>query len=156
MSIIKYNLKVNRALLRNELVLEREIDYLHFDNVKTASTIVDIVNSIFDGEYLAEEHLYLFTLNGNNRITGVFEVAHGGATMCLFPVREILNRTLLIGANRMIIVHNHPSGSCKPSKEDFVVTENLKKAGDIVGIELLDHIIIGYEKFYSMKQEHDI
>lgn len=156
MCIIEYNLKVNRDILRNELVVEKKIDYLHFGNVMTPDVIVDILNSIFDVEHLADEHVYLFTLNGGNRITGVFEIAHGGATMCLFPVREIFHRALLVGAVQIIIVHNHPSGICKPSKEDIMVTEKLKKASDIIGVGLLDHIIIGYGEFYSMKQKQDI
>lgn len=102
---------------------------------------------------MAEEYVYLLTLNTKGDITGVFEIAHGTVSNCLVSPREIFNRALMIGATTIILVHNHPSGYPEPSHDDILLTERVKKAGELIGIELLDHIIIGDKCFISFRKE---
>lgn len=66
--------------------------------------------------------------------------------------REFLIRLLLVGATQFIAVHNHPSKYPKPSHEDWKFTERLFEASDLIGIELLDHVIVGGENQYSMRE----
>ena len=87
---------------------------------------------------------------------GIFEVGHGTVNACLLHTREIMIRNVLCGASAFIVVHNHPSGELSVSKDDISTTEQLKKAGELMEIPLLDHIIIGREDeketYYSLKE----
>lgn len=100
----------------------------------------------------AEEYVYLITLNSKNKLTGLFEVSHGTVNSSILSPREIYIRALLLGATNIIIFHNHPSGDPEPSKEDIRVTKRLKTAGELLGVELIDHIIVG-NYYYSFREE---
>ena len=100
----------------------------------------------------AEEYVYLITLNNKNKLTGLFEVSHGTVNSSILSPREIYIRALLLGATNIIIFHNHPSGDPEPSKEDIRVTKRLKAAGELLGVELIDHIIVG-NYYYSFREE---
>lgn len=67
--------------------------------------------------------------------------------------REVFGPALMLGATSLVVAHNHPSGDPTPSPEDRSVTERLRQAGGILGVELLDHIVLGSERFYSFAQE---
>ncbi|MCH8903985.1 MAG: hypothetical protein IIA45_08745 [Bacteroidetes bacterium] len=69
----------------------------------------------------------------------------------LIHPREIFKEAIARSANSVILVHNHPSGDCEPSSEDLEVTEKLVQAGSLIGIEVLDHVIVG-EGFWSWKE----
>ena len=79
-------------------------------------------------------------------------VAVGGLDVCCFDVRNIFKHSLLNNAACILCFHNHPSGDSTPSKEDIQVTRRLKEVGDILGIRLVDHIIIGEENYFSFKE----
>lgn len=94
----------------------------------------------------------IFTLNTKNNITGYFEITRGTLNMSIVHPRDVFQRALLQNANSIILLHNHPSGDPAPSNEDINITNRLKKAGEIIGIEVLDHIIIGDEiNYISLK-----
>ncbi|EGL38879.1 DNA repair protein RadC [Parvimonas sp. oral taxon 110 str. F0139] len=67
--------------------------------------------------------------------------------------REVFKYALKYGANSIICLHNHPSGDPTPSSQDIDITKRLEDVGDLVGIRLLDHIIIGYNKYISLKEK---
>ncbi len=102
--------------------------------------------------YLAEEVVYEICLNGAGDIIGVAEVSHGGVNWAKFNNREIFQKALLIGAVSIILVHNHPSGVTRPSKEDKEVTKNVLNAGEVIGIKVLDHIIVGHQNWTAFSQ----
>ncbi len=110
--------------------------------------IVSILQDGFGLCDVADEYFYLFGLNIRNQIVGIFEVSHGGNCNSLVPIREIFQKTLLMGAVNIIVAHNHPSGYTDPSELDKEITERIVKAGEILDITLLDHIIIGSETPY--------
>ena len=102
----------------------------------------------------AEEHVYIACLDTKNHIVGCFEASHGSVNASMFPVREILQKSLMIGAVNIALSHNHPSGDYTPSAADVDATKRLKQACDICGINLLDHVIVaannpGYFGFYE-------
>ena len=99
-----------------------------------------------------EEHLYMICMNTKNRIIGVFEVSHGNVNSSIVGIREIFQKALLANAVSIILMHNHPSGDCTPSREDVDVTKKLVEAGKLIGISVLDHIIIG-DNFSSLKDK---
>ena len=99
-----------------------------------------------------EEFMYMICMNTKNRIIGVFEVSHGNVNSSIVGAREIFQKALLANAVSIIVMHNHPSGDTRPSKEDVEVTKRLVEAGKIIGIQVLDHIIVG-DDYSSLKEK---
>lgn len=101
----------------------------------------------------SEEHAYMLCLNTKLVLTSVFQISHGTVNGAMMGAREIFQKALLANAVNIIVMHNHPSGDCNPSIEDIKVTERLVKAGEIVGVSVMDHVIIGggNTNFYSLK-----
>ena len=100
-----------------------------------------------------QEHFALMTLDMKNHITGFFDLTTGTLSASLVHPREVYRKAIQQSAASIIVFHNHPSGDPSPSREDIAVTERLAKSGKVLGIELLDHIILGKENFLSMKEE---
>lgn len=99
-----------------------------------------------------EEYLYLICLNTKNKVIGVFELTHGTVNSSLFSVREVFQKALLANAVSIILMHNHPSGDPTPSRQDIEVTKRTSEAGNLIGIELLDHIVVG-DWYCSLKEK---
>lgn len=97
-----------------------------------------------------EEYMYMICMNVKNKIIGVFEISHGTVNASLVNPREVFQKALLANAVSIIVMHNHPSGDPTPSREDIEVTKRLVEAGKIVGVEVLDHIIVG-DQYVSLK-----
>ena len=90
-----------------------------------------------------KEYFFSIHLDGKNRINCVDEVSVGSLNQSVVHPRELFKTALLSSAAAIILVHNHPSGDPTPSREDIEITKRLKEAGEILGVKLLDHIIIG-------------
>lgn len=100
-----------------------------------------------------QEEVKLILLNRSNKVLGVYSLAMGGISGCVVDVRIILAVALKTLASAIILVHNHPSGNLKPSKEDIKITNQLKSSGDIIGITLLDHLIISKDDYFSFADD---
>jgi len=98
-----------------------------------------------------KEYFFAIHLDGKNRICCVDEVSVGSLNQSVVHPREVFKTALLSSAASLILVHNHPTGDSTPSSEDIAITRRLKEAGEIIGVKLLDHIIIGdsYLSFVS-------
>lgn len=120
--------------------------------IRTAQDIFDLTLSFGLGEK-CEEYVYLFSLNTRGKVLGVFEVAHGDHKSCYYSTPQIATRVLLTGGHSAILAHNHPSGDVTPSEPDKGYTTELAKSLDSLGIELLDHVVIGENCYFSMKDE---
>lgn len=90
-----------------------------------------------------KEYFFAIHLDGKNRICCVDEVSVGSLNQSVVHPREVFKTALLSSAASLILVHNHPTGDSTPSREDIEITRRLKEAGEIIGVKLLDHIIIG-------------
>lgn len=90
-----------------------------------------------------KEYFFAIHLDGKNRICCVDEVSVGSLNQSIVHPREVFKTALLSSAASLILVHNHPTGDPTPSSEDIAITRRLKEAGEIIGVKLLDHIIIG-------------
>lgn len=123
--------------------------------INSTGTATLAFNDIFYLRNQAEEVLALLCLDTKNRIIGAFEVSRGTLNSSTAHPREILKRALLMNSARIMLGHNHPSGILTPSDADNAFTERMKEAGELVGIELLDHVIVanGNGEFYSYKTE---
>ena len=99
-----------------------------------------------------QEHFVVVTLDAANRVIKVHLVSIGLLNRTLIHPREVFVRAIKDCAATVILAHNHPSGSLEPSREDREATQRLGKAGEIVGIHVLDHIIIGKSGFFSFRE----
>jgi DNA repair protein RadC len=99
-----------------------------------------------------KEHFWVITLNTQHKVKFVELVSLGTLDMSIVHPREVFRRAIKWGAHSLIVGHNHPSGESKPSDTDIILTNKLKETGKIIGIEILDHVIIGNTTF-SFKEE---
>jgi len=95
-------------------------------------------------------------LNTKNEIINWDVISIGSLNASIVHPREVFNRAIKRNAASFIVVHNHPSGHIDPSREDINITKRLFEAGQLIGIPLIDHIIIGREKYYSFKEENQL
>ncbi len=105
-----------------------------------------------DMRHREKEVLKLLLLNTRARLIGESEVSVGTVNMALISPRELFLEALRRNAVSIILLHNHPSGDPEPSEEDIRITGRIYEAGALIGIELLDHIIIGDNRFVSLKE----
>jgi DNA repair protein RadC len=112
------------------------------------------VNNLLGAEMalLDQEHLRVLLVNTRNQIMAVNEVYKGNVSSSLVRTSEVFREAVRQNAPSIIVVHNHPSGDPAPSPDDVALTKTLRQAGDIMQIELLDHIVIGDRRFASLKQ----
>lgn len=106
--------------------------------------------------YLQKEQLRGLYLNSRYQIVHDEVISIGSLTSNVVHPREVFQPAIERGAVAVIIAHNHPSGSLQPTLADIKVTEQLEDAGEILGIELLDHLIIASGKFVSIRESHDV
>lgn len=153
MRITTYTTRIKDNL--NVLVKERAYNYkTENSHLESADKVVKMMCDVFQIHLRAEEYVYLLSLDTKCKVLGIFEVGHGTVNACLLHTREIMIRNVLCGASAFIVAHNHPSGELSISRDDVSTTKKLYDAGKLMGIELLDHIIIGREDeretYYSM------
>lgn len=104
-------------------------------------------------EFLNKEHFMVLLLNTKNRVISVETISIGSLNSSIVHPREIFNPAIRKSAAAIILAHNHPSGDPTPSREDVEVTKRIVEAGDIIGIKVLDHIIVGDGSYLSFKEQ---
>ena len=109
----------------------------------------DIVPFLKNYAVSEREHFLLVTLNGGHEILQIHVITVGTLNRTLIHPREVFTTAMRDNAAAIIVSHNHPSGNCQPSEEDIAITETLEKVSVIMGIELLDHVIVSRETFFS-------
>ena len=124
--------------------------------IKSSTQAAEICKQLYDMHNLSYEKMVVITLNPRLEVVGCFEVARGTVDKSPVYVREIATRALLTNAKSVIIAHNHPAGSVNPSKADIEITKRTKDALAMLSIGLVDHIIIGHDKTYSMADKGQI
>lgn len=109
-----------------------------------------------DMRHYKQEHMKLLMLNTKSRLLGETEISKGTVNASLISPRELFIEALEKNAVGIILLHNHPSGDPTPSREDILLTKRIKEAGNLIGIELLDHIIIGNHCYTSLYGDENI
>ncbi|MBR2240202.1 MAG: DNA repair protein RadC [Clostridia bacterium] len=119
-------------------------------NIKIRSSD-DAARLIMD-EFIGEnvEHVKLLLLNAKNIVVRVVNISKGGMNSAIVEPKEILQEAIKSGIPKIILAHNHPSGDCTPSRADIDLTKRLYSAANILGIQLLDHIVIGDRCYTSI------
>lgn len=111
--------------------------------------IYDLVKD--DMKYFEQEHFRVLMLNTKNILINIKDIFIGASDSSVIETRKVFKEALKYNAKNITICHNHPSGDPNPSKEDVNISLRIKEAGKIIGIDLLDHIIIGDNRFISLK-----
>lgn len=132
------------------LVKETELEYTVTKSV-TSKTIVNVLKE-WGLNSSADEKMVLICLDVKNNIVGLHEVAHGSINGCGLRMADIYKRALLNNAFSIVIAHNHPSGDFKPSRTDIDFTEEVIKAGKLLGVNCLDHIIVTIDDYCSLRE----
>ena len=131
------------------LVQEHSGRYDLEKKVTSPEQAADICKQLYDMDALSYEKVIMITLNTQLQVVGCFEVGRGTIDGAAVYPREVATRALLTNAKAVILAHNHPSGSRTPSEGDLQTTKKVKDVLTMLGIDLIDHIIIAHEKYYS-------
>ncbi len=131
--------------VRTKLEIDGEDEYkpLRF------STPAEVYHAFRNLGFSDKERFYSVLLDPKNKVIGVEMVSQGSLDSAPVHPREIYKSALLTSAAAIIFVHSHPSGDPDPSESDRKITDQLVKAGELMGIEVLDHVIIGRDGYYS-------
>ncbi|WP_422486251.1 RadC family protein [Gudongella sp. DL1XJH-153] len=125
-----------------------------YDKVRVTSPDV-VANLVMeDMKLLHKEHFNIAILDTKNQIISIDNISIGTLNASIVHPRDVFNVAIKKNANSVILLHNHPSGDVVPSNEDINITKRLIEAGNIIGIKVLDHIIIGNDVFLSMKEKN--
>lgn len=146
---------IGKAKVQKINCIRELLNRLHSEKQKQIVQITapkDVAVYMQDMEHFEQEEFKIIMLNTKNKIIGQQMISRGTVNATLVSPREIFNPAIKAMATNIILVHNHPSGDPAPSKEDIGVTNTMMKAGNIVGIKVLDHVIIGKSKYCSMKE----
>jgi len=125
---------------------------LNTDNKSEILSASDVWNFCADIRVLQKEHFVAFYLDTQNSLIERQTISIGTLNSSLVHPREVFEPALSFHAASVIIAHNHPSGELKPSSEDREVTKRLLEAGKIIGIDIIDHIILGKKGYFSFQQ----
>jgi len=138
-----------KAALELSKRLEADADEKARALIKSPEGVVGVVRSQLKGK--KKEHFLVLCLDTRNRLISCRPVSIGSLDTSVVHPREVFKEAVSSSAASVIFVHNHPSGDPEPSKEDVELTRRLVKAGEIIGIEVLDHIIVCDTSFLSLK-----
>lgn len=130
---------------RSEEALERE-------KITSSASVFELMQPII-GE-LEHEEFWIIYLNNSNKVIQKNQLSKGGITGTLVDVRLVLKNALEVGATGLILAHNHPSGTLKPSEADKQITKKLKIASQSLDIKVLDHLIVTEKAYFSFADEN--
>lgn len=143
------------SLISLRMVKEEKVEYKKFaQKIMAPSSIYELFTRQLHLDEEPDEVFYVLTLNTKNTITGIFEVSRGTLNASIVHPRDVFKRALLANANSIFLVHNHPSGDTTPSNEDINITNKLSDIGNLMGIKVLDHVIIGDGEYLSFKEKN--
>jgi DNA repair protein RadC len=134
--------------------LGRRIHRLQYEDRYVIRSPEDAANYVMeDMRFLTQEHFVCLYLNTKNQVLHQQTIFIGSLNASIVHPREVFKEAFRRSAASFICLHNHPSGDPSPSREDIDVTKRLNECGKLIGIELLDHLIIGDQKFISLKEK---
>ena len=149
------------ALRRNlqllgELAIRYEVETkperpLDMPTIYRPETVVDLLGD--EMSRLAQEQVRVLLLDRKNRVVGQRTIYQGNGYAPLVRPAEVFRPAVVEAAPHIVVVHNHPSGEPEPSRDDIKLTKDLAEVGDLLGIELLDHVVIGSDGWVSIKQQ---
>ena len=139
-------MRVIKPVYSREVVRENMPDYI---DTKRFNSPLQVFEMFKDLIFETKEHFLCLHLDGKNRIICLDRVSVGSLSQSIVHTRSVFMTACMISAAAIICVHNHPTGDPSPSAEDISITRRLKEAGELIGIPILDHIIIGEGQYVS-------
>jgi DNA repair protein RadC len=115
--------------------------------IKCSKDVFDMLSPILSD--LPHEEFWILFLNRSNKVMNRMKLSQGGISGTVTDVRMVMKRAIEYLASGIIVCHNHPSGNLNPSESDTRITQKIKEAGNIMDIQLLDHLIISEKEYYS-------
>lgn len=149
----------------SELYKIAEIELVYRTNVKasqrpqvtTSKEVYQILMQCWDKNKIEfVEQFKILLLNRGGRVLGIFEVSSGGVSGTIADPKLIFSAALKANASSLILAHNHPSGNTAPSEADRALTKRVKKAGELLEISVLDHVIVTTEGYRSLADEGEM
>lgn len=144
------------AVFKSQTFTVRETDAGKINTLTPCRSSEDtyrLARNLYDTLDADKESFILLALNNKNRLLGHKVISIGSLTASIVHPREVFTAALYFHAAALIFVHNHPSGDPAPSPEDIDITRRLKECGDIFGIRILEHLIVGAERYFSFSDK---
>lgn len=144
----------------NQNVAEIQVTYRHkvklSERVKIhrSTDCYELLLKLWSNKIDYCEEFYILLLNRSNIVLGVSKISEGGISGTVVDPKKIFQVALKANASSLVLAHNHPSGTLRPSEADERITKKLKDAGSLLEITVLDHLIISSEGFYSFADEN--
>lgn len=143
----------NIPIVHLRMVKEKEVEYGDW-KMNSPEKAADLIRPLLDG--MDRECIIVCGLDSKMKPAFIHTVAVGAINVCAFTIPEIFKSAVLANAAAIILFHNHPSGEPEPSEEDIAATKRIQDAGELLGIALKDHIILGdNEKYYSFLENKE-
>lgn len=137
-------------VVKVQVVREKIMYYEGNKTIRSPKDAVDVLKEYIGNE--DREHFVVMMLSTKNTINAIHTASIGSLSSAIVHPREVFKAAIVANASSIILGHNHPSGDPTPSSEDIEVTKRLRDVGDLIGIDVLDHVIVGDERFYSLKE----
>lgn len=137
------------AQLKAGLEIGRRLGREKWEAGQALRSSEDVFRHFAELEKEKREIFYVVLLNNKNRKIREVKISEGSLTASLVHPREVYNPVIRESAAAVIFVHNHPSGDPAPSPEDIEITRRLKQVGEVMGVRVLDHVVIGRDRYYS-------
>ena len=145
---------VGAAALGAAFGLARRLTELRFRPGRAIRTAADVARFVRDAcRGTQRESFFALLLDSRHRVIGFRTISIGGLSQAPVHPREVFAPAIREGAAALVVAHNHPSGDASPSRQDREVTERLREVSRLVGIELLDHVVVGRTRFFSFADE---
>lgn len=137
-----------------ELICKSKVKASERPQIHSSKDAYEILMTIWDeGKIEYVEQFNILLINRANKVLGVYKVSTGGITGTVADPRQIFTAALKANACGLVLAHNHPSGTLKPSRQDEQLTSKMKEAGSFLDIKVLDHLIVTSESYYSFADE---
>ena len=136
-----------------EYSLKAEKKHFPIEKITDASSSYEYARKFFFDDINIYESVFIILLNKANNTLGFAKISQGGVASSIVDVKIIAKYAIDSLASGIILVHNHPSGNVRPSKEDDELTRKLTSALGLIDVQLVDHIIVAENKFYSYTDE---
>jgi DNA repair protein RadC len=148
-------MKSLQTITEVQLIYRTKIKASDRPQIKCSKDAFEIFMESWDLDSIEHtEEFKLMLLNRSNKVLGISSLSKGGTTGTIVDVKLLLQYTIKVNANAIILCHNHPSGNLQPSEADNAITRKVKEAAILMDIQLLDHLIIIPEgRYYSMADE---
>jgi DNA repair protein RadC len=150
---------MNTLNLFNSTVAEVSIIYHNYvkpserQKISSASVAHELLRNIWNDQFELYESFYVLLLNKANKVLGYRCISTGGVSGTVVDSKAVFQAALLANASNIIIAHNHPSGMLIPSEADERITKKIKSAGEFLDIHVLDHLILGEDRYFSFADE---